>query len=148
MLTGRQEEKILSRGHDKLSVFDIVDDEEAALIKPVSRHLLLKDALRNTEHGGLMFGPEARSILKGEEEVDIVEPPKHERKRRRSGSSPNPVGDPLFDALRKKTYGTGEGSECPALCNIPRQRTARYDRLQTAELVRTLRASRNRGGKA
>ena len=102
VLTGRQEEKILSRGHDKLSVFDIVDDEEAALIKPVSRHLLLKDALRNTEHGGLMFGPEARPILKGEEEVDIVEPPKRERKRRRGGSSPNPVGDPLFDALRKK----------------------------------------------
>ena len=102
VLTGRQEEKILSRGHDKLSVFDIVDDEEAALIKPVSRHLLLKDALRNTEHGGLMFGPEARPILKGEEEVDIVEPPKRERKRRRSGSSPNPVGNPLFDALRKK----------------------------------------------
>lgn len=102
VLTGRQEEKILSRGHDKLSVFDIVDDEEAALIKPVSRHLLLKDALRNTEHGGLMFGPEARPILKGELEVDIVEPPKRERKRRRSGASPNPVGDPLFDALRVK----------------------------------------------
>lgn len=102
VLTGRQEEKILSRGHDKLSVFDIVDAEEAALIKPVSRHLLLKDALRNTEHGGLMFGPEARPILKGEQEVDIVEPPKRERRRRRNGSSPNPVGDPLFDALRKK----------------------------------------------
>ncbi len=102
VLTGRQEEKILSRGHDKLSVFDIVGDEDAPLIKPVSRHLLLKDALRNTEHGGLMFGPEARSILKGEEDVEIVEPPKRERKRRRSGSSPNPVGDPLFDALRKK----------------------------------------------
>lgn len=102
VLTGRQEEKILSRGHDKLSVFDIVDADEAALIKPMSRHLLLKDALRNTEHGGLMFGPEARPILKGEQEVDIVEPPKRERKRRRSGSSPNPVGDPLFDALRKK----------------------------------------------
>lgn len=105
VLTGRQEEKILSRGHDKLSVFDIVSDEEAALIKPVSRSLVLRDALRNTEHGGLMFGPEARAILKGNEEVAIVEPPKRERRRTsRSGrgSSPNPVGDPLFDALRAK----------------------------------------------
>lgn len=113
VLTGRQEEKILSRGHDKLSVFDIVDDEEAALIKPVSRHLLLKDALRNTEHGGLMFGPEARSILKGEKEVDIVEPPKRERKRRRDGSSPNPVGDPLFDALRAKRMELSKEQSVP-----------------------------------
>ncbi len=113
VLTGRQEEKILSRGHDKLSVFDIVDDEEAALIKPVSRHLLLKDALRNTEHGGLMFGPEARPILKGELEVDIVEPPKRERKRRRGGASPNPVGDPLFDALRKKRMDLAKEQSVP-----------------------------------
>ncbi|QTD55395.1 DNA helicase RecQ [Parasphingorhabdus cellanae] len=102
VLTGKQEDKVLSRGHDRLSVFDIVDGEEAPLIKPVSRSLLLRDALRNTEHGGLMFGPEARAILKGEAEVAIVEPPKRERKKRRSGSSPNPVGDPLFDALRAK----------------------------------------------
>lgn len=104
VLTGRQDEKILSRGHDQLSVFDIVGEEEAALIKPVSRSLLMRDALRNNEYGGLMFGPEARSILKGEAEVAIVEPPKRERKKRRGGGGPslNPVGDPLFDALRKK----------------------------------------------
>ncbi|MEO9467534.1 DNA helicase RecQ [Parasphingorhabdus sp.] len=103
VLTGRQDEKILSRGHDKLSVYDIVDAEEAPLIKPVSRSLLLRDALRNNEYGGLMFGPEAKAILKGEEEVAIVEPPKRERRKRRgSNASPNPVGDPLFDALRSR----------------------------------------------
>lgn len=103
VLTGRQDEKIFSRGHDKLSVYDIVDAEEAPLIKPVSRSLLLRDALRNNEYGGLMFGPEAKAILKGEEEVAIVEPPKRERRKRRgSSASPNPVGDPLFDALRSK----------------------------------------------
>ena len=103
VLTGREEERVLSRGHDKLSVFDIVGEEEAPLIKPVSRSLLLRDALRNTEHGGLMFGPEARAILKGEAEIAIVEPPKRTKRRRRRGdTSPNPVGDPLFDALRAK----------------------------------------------
>ncbi|MEP3225891.1 MAG: DNA helicase RecQ [Parasphingorhabdus sp.] len=102
VLTGKPEDKVVSRGHDQLSVFDIVDQDDAPLIKPVSRSLLLRDALRNTEHGGLMFGPEARAILKGEKEVAIVEPPKRERKKRRSGTSPNPVGDPLFDALRAK----------------------------------------------
>jgi len=113
VLTGRQDEKILSRGHDQLSVYDIVSAEEAPLIKPVSRFLLLRDALRNNEYGGLMFGPEAKAILRGEEEVAIVEPPVRERKRRRSGASPNPVGDPLFDALRAKRTELAKAQSVP-----------------------------------
>jgi ATP-dependent DNA helicase RecQ len=89
--------------HESLSVFGIVDGEEAALIKPVARALLLRDALRANDHGGLEFGPEARAILKGGATVALVLPPKRER-RRRGGKSgaPNPVGDPLFEALRAK----------------------------------------------
>ena len=50
-----------------------------------------------------MFGPEARKILKGEQEIAIVEPPKRtSRKGRGGGASLNPFGDPLFEALRKK----------------------------------------------
>ncbi len=101
VLTGKQDEKILSRRHDLLSVYDIVGADEAALIKPVSRSLLMRDALRNTEHGGLMFGPEAKAILRGDADVAIIEPPKRAPKRRGSGgASPNPVGDLLFEALR------------------------------------------------
>ncbi len=114
VLTGREEDKILSRGHDKLSVFNIVGAEEAPLIKPLSRSLLLRDALRNTEYGGLMFGPEAKAILKGQEEVAIVEPPKRERRKRRgSNASPNPVGDPLFDALRAKRTALAKDQGVP-----------------------------------
>ena len=49
-----------------------------------------------------MLGPNARPILRGEEEVRILVPPRRERKKRnaRNGSDANPVGDPLFDALR------------------------------------------------
>lgn len=114
VLTGKQDEKIIARGHDKLSVFDIVSAEEAALIKPVSRSLLLRDALRNNEHGGLMFGPEARGILKGEQDVAIIEPPKREpRSKRSSNGSPNPVGDPLFDALRRKRMELAKAQGVP-----------------------------------
>ena len=105
VLTGKTHERVIDKGHDQLSVFDIVADDDAPLIKPVSRSLLARDALRSTPHGGLMFGPEARGILKGEAEVAIVEPPKKRRRRRSGGSagaSPNPVGDPLFEALRAR----------------------------------------------
>ena len=100
VLTGRSDERVSRQQHDRLSVFGIVTEEEAPLLKPVARSLTLRDALRTTDHGGLMLGPEARAILKGETEVRLVIPPKRERRRRGGGASPNPVGDPIFDALR------------------------------------------------
>ncbi len=101
ILTGNADERTLKLGHDRLSVFGIVSGEEAALIKPVARSLLLKDALRNNDHGGLMFGPEAKAILKGDQSVALILAPRRERKRR-GDARHNPVGDPLFDALRAK----------------------------------------------
>ncbi|PZU68595.1 MULTISPECIES: DNA helicase RecQ [Sphingobium] len=102
VLSGAVTDKIRERGHDKISVYAIVDGDETALLRPVSRALLVRDALETTEHGGLMLGPNARPILRGEEEVRILVPPRRERKKRnaRNGSDANPVGDPLFDALR------------------------------------------------
>jgi ATP-dependent DNA helicase RecQ len=99
ILTGKADAKAEKFGHDKLSVFGIATAEEAALIKPVARSLLLKDALRNNEHGGLIFGPEAKAYMKGEIPLGLVLPPKTVRQGR-SGQAPNPVGDPLFEALR------------------------------------------------
>ena len=60
ILTGQSTERSLMNGHEALSVFGIVEGEEAALLKPVARALLLRDALRANAHGGLEFGPGAR----------------------------------------------------------------------------------------
>ncbi|CAM8659999.1 ATP-dependent DNA helicase RecQ [Sphingobium sp. AntQ-1] len=102
VLTGAANDKVRERGHDKISVHGIVAGDDTALLRPVSRALLVRDALETTEHGGLMLGPNARPILRGEEEVRILMPPKRERGKRnaRNGAEANPVGDPLFDALR------------------------------------------------
>jgi ATP-dependent DNA helicase RecQ len=99
VLAGQDNEKIRSLGHHRLSVFGIADDEEQRLIRPVARALLARDALRADEHGGLSFGPSARAILKGEEQVPLVLPPKRER-RRRDRDQQVWADDPLFDALR------------------------------------------------
>jgi ATP-dependent DNA helicase RecQ len=98
VLAGKETDKILGLGHHRLSVFGIANEEEIRLIKPVARALLARDALRADDYGGLSFGPAAKPILKGEEAVAIVLPPKRERKRRadRDGGP----ADPLFDALR------------------------------------------------
>ncbi|PTQ07809.1 DNA helicase RecQ [Sphingomonas oleivorans] len=99
VLAGRDTEKIRSFGHDRLSVFGIADEEEQRLIKPVARALLARDALRADEYGGLSFGPAARPILKGEEQVMLILPPKRERRRKDRAAQDYP-DDPLFDALR------------------------------------------------
>ncbi|HZG33974.1 MAG TPA: DNA helicase RecQ [Sphingopyxis sp.] len=103
VLTGKGDERIASRGHDKLSVFGIVGGDEARLIKPLVRTLVAREALETTEHGGLMFGPAGRAVMKGETPVLIAEPPARRLQRGGrggAGAAANPVGDPLFDALR------------------------------------------------
>ncbi len=101
VLTGTASERAQKLGHDQLSVFGIVEGEEAAMIRPVARALLLRGALETNEHGALMFGGDARAILKGEASVDLILPPKEQRRSKRTSAAPNPVGDPLFDALRE-----------------------------------------------
>ncbi|WP_213979508.1 DNA helicase RecQ [Sphingomonas sp. dw_22] len=115
VLLGQSTERSLMNGHEQLSVFGIVDGEEAALLKPVSRALLLRDALRTNAHGGLEFGPEARAILKGEAELSLVLPPRRERrsKRGRTGGGANPVGNPLFEALRAKRRDIAQETGLP-----------------------------------
>ena len=113
VLLGQSSDRSVSNGHEKLSVFGIVAGDEAALLKPVGRALLLRDALRANEHGGLEFGPGARAILKGEAEVALVVPPKRERRRRGDGAAANPSGDPLFEALRAKRRELAEEAKVP-----------------------------------
>ena len=113
ILTGQSSERSLMNGHEALSVFGIASSpEEAALIKPVARALLLRDALRANDFGGLEFGPNAKAILKGEAEVALILPPKRER-RRRGGTAPNPIGDPLFEALRAKRRELAQEGQVP-----------------------------------
>lgn len=105
VLLGQRDERIESRAHDKLSVFGIVGREEATLLRPLTRTLMARGMLAATEHGGLMLGPEARAVLKGEAGVMMAEPPARARRSRRErqrGDTANPVGNPLFEALRDK----------------------------------------------
>ncbi|MFN3388163.1 MAG: DNA helicase RecQ [Allosphingosinicella sp.] len=101
VLAGRETDKVIGFGHNRLSVFGIADEEEMALVKPVARALLARDALRADEFGGLSFGPAARALLKGEERLELVLPPRR-TKRRRGGAAQDYPHDPLFEALRAR----------------------------------------------
>jgi ATP-dependent DNA helicase RecQ len=98
VLAGNDNEKVRSFGHDKLSVFGIADADELVLVRPVARALIARDALRADAYGGLSFGPGAKPILKGEQDLSIAVPPPRRRQSRRRYEGP---ADPMFDALRE-----------------------------------------------
>jgi ATP-dependent DNA helicase RecQ len=98
VLAGNDNEKVRNFGHDRLSVFGIASADEVALVRPVARALIARDALRADAYGGLSFGPGARPILKGEQELTIAVPPPRRRASRKRYEGP---ADPLFDSLRE-----------------------------------------------
>jgi ATP-dependent DNA helicase RecQ len=101
VLTGVEDARVRQRGHDALSVFGIVGEDEARLLQPVARALQARGSLVATEHGGLRLGGDAKALLTGEAHLEIVVPPPTSRARRRRGGETNPVGDPLFERLRE-----------------------------------------------
>jgi len=111
VLAGNDNEKVRSFGHHQLSVFGIATPEEIALLRPVARALIARDALRADAYGGLSFGPAARPILKGEEELHVGVPPPRKRRGRDRDSGP---ADPLFDALREARRALAAESGVPA----------------------------------
>ena len=101
VLTGADDERVRSRRHDQLSVFGIVEGEDARLLQPVARALQVRGDLTQTEHGGLRLSGDVREILAGTSNVSMTRPPERRSTRKRRGdTTPNPVGDPLFDSLR------------------------------------------------
>ena len=114
VLLGRDDDRVRQRGHDALSVFGILGDEDARLLRPAMRTLMAHEMLVTTDHGGLALGEMARAVLKGERAVLIAEPPKKKRRQRGEGSVANPVGDPLFDALRERRKELAQANNVPA----------------------------------
>ncbi len=103
VLRGRSSERSMTNGHERLSVWNIVGDSDGALLKPVARALLLRDALRSNPHGGLEFGPAAKPILKGEEPISLIVQPKRPTRSRGSvDMAADPADSPLFEALRAR----------------------------------------------
>jgi ATP-dependent DNA helicase RecQ len=111
VLAGRETDKVHSFSHHRLSVFGIASEEELALVKPVARALLARDALRADGYGGLSFGPAAKPILKGEATVELVLPPK--RAARRRGPAADYPHDPLFEALRARRSALAKEAGLP-----------------------------------
>ncbi|MFA5970419.1 MAG: DNA helicase RecQ [Sphingomonas sp.] len=114
VLTGTTDDRITQNGHDRLSVFGIVEAAEARLLKPLSRALQARGLVTSTEHGGLALAPEARPVLKGDVPVEIIAPvDKPKGGRRKAAAAANPADDPLFEALRTRRRELALAAQVP-----------------------------------
>ena len=104
VLAGRATARVSAQGHDKLSVFGVGGDVGVGDWRALTRKLVADDALIvDAEHGGLMLGPAARPILKGEADVDMRHDTPRTGRRPRDGTpaaSVPPADAALFEALR------------------------------------------------
>ena len=122
VLRGTASEKARKFGHEQLSVFGIGRDVPQANWQALARQLEASEALvRDPEHGGLMLGPAARPILKGEAEVSLREVAPT------PGPQPRPARRWCCRPRRSAVRGAaprpprlGCGERRPALCRVPR----------------------------
>jgi ATP-dependent DNA helicase RecQ len=120
-------------------VFGIVDADEARLLQPLSRALQARGSLVATEHGGLMFGGDARAILKGEATVEIVQPPETKKARRRPRDAQPGRRSAVRGAARAAPRARRRGASA-ALRHLPRRGAAREWRLRGLPRWRSLAA--------
>ena len=148
VLAGRETDKVHGFGHHRLSVFGIADEEELALVKPVARALLARDALRADDFGGLSFGPGREADPQGRGEARDrpaaaarAPPPRPARGRGLSArSAVRGAARPPPRARRR--------SRRAALCHLPRQQLARDGRDQAGDAPGAVAGQRRRRGQA
>ena len=107
VLMGKENERAIRNGHDRLSVWGIGKDTDAAVWRSLFRQLVARGLLVTDDegHGTLALTEQARPLLRGEETFRMRLAPKRERKPRekRASAAASAVAAPdrpLYDALR------------------------------------------------
>ncbi|GGF25716.1 ATP-dependent DNA helicase RecQ [Aliidongia dinghuensis] len=109
VLTGKETEKILERGHHLLKTFGVGREIGRNAWQAIFRQLVAGGylAVDVEGHGGLLFGPKAAAVVKGEDTVEFREhreekAPRRATGGRRGGTAHELEGSDarLFEALR------------------------------------------------
>jgi len=105
VLTGKEDERIVRNGHDRLSVFGIGKDVPAATWKGLFRQLIAAGLLSADEegHATLALTPSARPVLRGETRFLIRvtrAPEKRSRREAKIIAKVSPQDETLLQALR------------------------------------------------
>ena len=116
VLTGQSSERSLMNGHEALPVFgDRVDGRGGGADQAGgARAAAARRAARQRFRRAGIRPRRAKAILKGEAEVDADRPAEaRAAAARRAARGANPVGDPLFEALRAKRRELAQEAQVP-----------------------------------
>ena len=105
VLLGKEDERAVRNGHDRLSVFGIGKDQTAIQWKGLFRQLVAAGYLTGDEdgHGTLALTDRARPLLRGEDKflMRIARAaPKKSKRETKASAKAAPQNDGLFQALR------------------------------------------------
>ncbi len=89
VLTGKETDRIIERGHNLLKTFGVGRDIGRNAWAAIFRQLVAGGylAVDVEGHGGLLFGPKATAVVKGEETVEFREHKEEKAPRRPSGGA-------------------------------------------------------------
>lgn len=119
VLQGKTDDRIKRFGHDKLSVFGIGADMEAATWRSVFRQMIARSLVTTDldSKGGLKLAEAARPILKGDEKVSFREETKPSGKRTRKSKASASVSSQdsaLWEKLRETRMDIAKEQGIPA----------------------------------
>ncbi len=119
VLQGKTDDRIKRFGHDKLSVFGIGADMEAATWRSVFRQMIARSLVTTDldSKGGLKLAEAARPILKGDEKVSFREETKTSGKRTRKSKASASVSSQdsaLWEKLRETRMDIAKEQGIPA----------------------------------
>ena len=118
VLLGKENQRIMNFGHDKLSTYGIGQSLDEQQWRSVFRQLVAR-GLVNVDlegYGGLMLAEASRPVLRGEQQLMLRKDVKVEKTRRRkkAGSSiVNANDNLLWNALRAKRREIAEAQDVP-----------------------------------
>jgi ATP-dependent DNA helicase RecQ len=118
-LRGATSDRAAELGHDKLSTFGVGEDVETKAWRSILRQLIALGYVRvDSNYGGLGLGPDCRTLLKGEEtlELRVDRSAKRSRGRSRLKKELPPIeleDEPLWEALRELRLRLAKEQDVP-----------------------------------
>ncbi|WP_084184742.1 DNA helicase RecQ [Desulfonatronum thiodismutans] len=113
VLRGSRSEKVLSRGHDALSTYNIGQEYSKKQWQHLARQFIQQGLLiQDMEHGGLRLGPEAYEVFRGRKVLGVLPEP-DQAAAPSSGPTDRDHDPDLFALLRAKRKALAEAANVP-----------------------------------
>ncbi|WP_108783375.1 DNA helicase RecQ [Pontivivens insulae] len=123
ILLGEETEKVLARGHERLSTFGIGREFSRKQWQTLFRQLMALDLVRPdpTRHNALRLTEAARPVLRGEQSLTLRKDSlqRRDRKRPRVEAIVQEADEPLLWALKSKRRELAEAAKAPAYVIFP-----------------------------